>query len=150
GDDHISGGFLNRCLINDVGLGALDIVEPTRAPTELPPWFVEALQKITRDVPPDQSAFPTYPKPFAMGWRDARVEEAYFDHVSEVRKYPEGRKRNLSIRTPEIAVREATKLARLCGARQVGLEHFEWGWALASQSRDKVMLGANERMKVKR
>jgi hypothetical protein len=91
-----------------------------------------------------------YLGPFRMDWLDAKAEEAYRDQRRTVRAIPEGRRRDLSIRTPEIAVREATKLARLCGARKVSLEHFEWRWGLASHSRDMVLLGANERMKVKR
>ena len=150
GDDYISGGFLNRCLIVDVGVGSVDDVVPTRDPTKLEPWFIEALHEITRGAAPDQSSSPVMANdflgPFRMGW-DAKAQEAYRDHRLETRKIPEGRRRDLSIRTPEIAVREATKLARLCGARQVSVEHFEWGWALASHSRDIVLLGANERIK---
>ena len=56
GDDDISGGFLNRCLIFDVGLGSMDLVEATRDPDQLEPWFVEAMHKITRGVAPDQGA----------------------------------------------------------------------------------------------
>jgi hypothetical protein len=93
---------------------------------------------------------PHLPGAFRLDWGDEKVKEAYLDYAREVRRYPEGRKRDLSIRTSEIALRESGKLARLCGARRVLLEHFEWGWALASQSRDKVLVGANERMKVKR
>jgi hypothetical protein len=154
GDDYISGGFLNRCLIFDVGIGSVDDVMPTRDPTQLDPWFIEALQEITRRAAPDQSALPIMANdhlgPVRMEWADAKAEEAYRDQRRTVRAIPEGRRRDLSIRTPEIAVREATKLARLCGAKKVALEHFEWGWGLASHSRDMVLLGANERMKVKR
>ena len=152
GDEHISGGFLNRCLIFDVGIGSLDWLEPTRNPDQLEPWFVEAMQLVTRGQGPDQGATPimtNFLAPFRMGWDD-KVEEAYRDYVSTVRKLPEGRKRDLSIRTPEIAVRLATRAARWSGARNVSLSHFEWGWAWASHSRDKVLVGANERMKVKR
>ena len=157
GDEDISGGFLNRCLIFDVGLGSLDLVEPTRDPDQLEPWFVKAMQLVTRGVVPDQSALPmmtTKPGfesmgPFRMGW-GPKAKEAYLDCIPEIRKLPEGRKRSLSVRTPEIAVRNATTLARWCGARDVGLSHFEWGWAWACKSRDKVLIGANERMKVKR
>jgi hypothetical protein len=87
--------------------------------------------------------------PFRMGWGKGTFE-AYLDTVSDIRKLPEGRRRDLSIRTSEIALREATKLARWCGARDVWLEHWEWGWAWAKRSRDLVLRGANERMKVKR
>ena len=51
GDEDISGGFLNRCLIFDVGLGSLDLVEPTRDPDQLEPWFVKAMQLVTRPAP---------------------------------------------------------------------------------------------------
>ena len=157
GDEDISGGFLNRCLIFDVGLGSLDLVEPTRDPDQLEPWFVKAMQLVTRGVVPDQGALPmmtTKPGfesmgPFRMGW-GPKAKEAYLDCIPELRKLPEGRKRSLSVRTPEIAVRNATTLARWCGARDVGLSHFEWGWAWACKSRDKVLIGANERMKVRR
>jgi hypothetical protein len=158
GDDDISGGFLNRCLIFDAGVGSLEIVEPTRNPDQLEPWFLDAMQLITRGKGPDQGSLPMMTPqrgfedlgPFAMGWGPGLLE-AYLDHVSTVRKLPaDSRKRELSIRTPEIALREATKLARWCGARDVGLDHFEWGWAWASHSRDLVLRGANERMKVKR
>ena len=157
GDEDISGGFLNRCLIFDVGLGSLDLVEPTRDPDQLEPWFVKAMQLVTRGVTPDQGALPmmtTKPGfesmgPFRMGW-DLKAKEADLDCIPELRKLPEGRKRSLSVRTPEIAVRNATTLARWRGARDVGLSHFEWGWAWACKSRDKVLIGANERMKVKR
>lgn len=158
GDDDISGGFLNRCLIFDIGVGALDPVEPTRDPDKLEDWFVKALREITRNAAPEQGATPIMSPgpgfeamgPFRMGWGEA-VQEAYLDGVSDVRKLPaDSRKRELSIRTPEIALREATKLARWCGARDVWLSHFEWGWAWASHSRDLVLRGANERRKVKR
>jgi hypothetical protein len=114
GDEHISGGFLNRCLIFDVGIGSLDWLEPTRNPDQLESWFVEAMQLVTRGQVPDQSAMPimtNFMAPVRMGWNPT-VEEAYRDYVSTVRKLPEGRKRDLSIRTPEIAVRLATKVAR--------------------------------------
>jgi hypothetical protein len=158
GDDDISGGFLNRCLIFDIGVGALDPVEPTRDPDRLDDWFVKALREVTRKAGPEQGAVPIMDPmpgfeamgPFRMGW-GAGVQEAYLDSVSDVRKLPaDSRKRELSIRTPEIALREATKLARWCGARDVWLEHFEWAWAWASHSRDLVLRGANERRKVKR
>jgi hypothetical protein len=157
GNEDISGGFLNRCLIFDVGLGSMDLVEATCDPDQLEPWFVEAMQLVTRGVAPDQSALPmmtTKPGfeslgPFKMGW-GPKVEEAYKDIVVTFRRTPEGRKRDLSIRTVEIALREATKLARWCGARDVGLDHFEWGLAWATKSRDMVLQGANERMKVER
>jgi hypothetical protein len=87
--------------------------------------------------------------PFRMGWGKGTFE-AFLDTVSDIRKLPEGRRRDLSIRTSEIALRESTKLARWCGARDVWLSHWEWGWAWASRSRDLVLRGANERMKVKR
>lgn len=158
GDDNISGGFLNRCLIFDIGIGAADVVEPTRDPDQLDDWFVEAMRKITRTANPDQGATVIMdPKPgfeamgpFRMGWHDD-TKEAFLDRVSTVRKLPrESRERELSIRTPEIALREASKLARWCGARDVWLEHFEWGWAWASHSRDLVLRGANENMDVPR
>lgn len=158
GDDDISGGFLNRCLIFDIGVGALDPVEPTRDPDRLDDWFVKALREVTRNAGPEQGAVPIMDPmagfeamgPFRMVW-GAGVQEAYLDSVSDVRELPaDSRKRELSIRTPEIALREATKLARCCGARNVSLEHFEWGWAWASHSRDLVLRGANERRKVKR
>jgi hypothetical protein len=159
GDEDISGGFLNRCLIFDVGVGSLELVdEPTKDPESLDDWFVKYLQKVTQGVAPVQSSAPIMnPKPgfehlgpFRMGWDD-KVKEAYHDYVSTIRKLPpDSRKRELSIRTPEIALREATKLARSCGARNVSLSHFEWGWAWACHSRDLVLTGANERMKVKR
>ena len=149
---------ISPVVIFDIGVGALDPVEPTRDPDRLDDWFVKALREVTRNAGPEQGAVPIMDPmpgfeamgPFRMGW-GAGVQEAYLDSVSDVRKLPaDSRKRELSIRTPEIALREATKLARCCGARNVSLEHFEWGWAWASHSRDLVLRGANERRKVKR
>jgi hypothetical protein len=153
GDEHISGGFLNRCLILDAGLGAMELVETTRDPEKLDDWMLQLMRKVTGGVAPEQGSMPIMTKdwigPFRMAW-DARAKEAYLDHVSATRKLPEGRKRDLSIRTPEIATRLATVCARWCGARNVELPHYEWGWAWAEHSRDMVLAGANERMKVER
>ena len=157
GDDDISGGFLNRCLIFDIGVGSLEIVEPTRDADQLEDWFVEAMRLVTRGQSPDQASLPNMSPdqglltlgPFRMGWGSG-LQEAYLDSVSDVRKLTvDSRKRELSIRTPEIAMREATKLARWCGARDVWLSHYELAWAWASHSRDLVLRGANEKMRVK-
>ena len=109
------------------------------------------MQLVIRGHSPDQGALPVMQgllSPFRMGWEPRA--EAYKDIVVTFRRLPEGRKRDLSIRTIEIALREASKLARWHGARDVWLEHFEWGLAWATRSRDMVLAGANERMKVKR
>ena len=52
GNEDISGGFLNRCLIFDVGLGAMDLVEATCDPDQLEPWFVEAMHESPAVLPP--------------------------------------------------------------------------------------------------
>jgi hypothetical protein len=57
GDDDISRGFLNRCLIFDVGLGALECVEPTTDPDQLEDWFIEAMHKITRAQIPTRAQY---------------------------------------------------------------------------------------------
>jgi hypothetical protein len=146
GDEDISGGFLNRCQIYDIGIGSEDLVEPTADPDQREDWFVKAVLEVARGGPMWGSIpFTGEPKPgfehlapFAMGWGD-RVKEAYRDHVSEIRKLPaDSRRRELSIRTPEIALREATKLARWCGSRVVDEVHWAWGWAWACHSRDLV------------
>jgi hypothetical protein len=63
---------------------------------------------------------------------------------------PEGRKRNLSIRTHEMAVRYASVVGLWCGTREVSAAHFEWAWALADCSRNMLLKGANENLQVKR
>jgi hypothetical protein len=131
---------------------------PTKDPDKLDDWFVKYLRKVTGGVGPVQGAIPIMEAklgfeqlaPFKMGWED-RAKQAYFDQVRPIRKLAaDSRRRELSIRTPEIALREATRLARWCGAREISEAHFERAWAWAARSRDLVLTGANERMKVKR
>jgi hypothetical protein len=107
---------------------------------------------VTRKLQPLQAQSPIMPgvlEPWQLRWAP-RAFDAYRDHASDTRKIPEGRKRSLSIRTPEMATRYASVVALWCGTREVGDEHFEWGWQLAVRSRDMILNGANENMKAKR
>jgi hypothetical protein len=154
GDDHISGGFLNRCTVLDAGVGSLDWVEqPPNNPDKLPEWMTKCIRIGTRNRGPDQRAYPMltddWAGPSRIGW-DPQVKEACRDHALAFRRMPPGKKRTLSVRTVEMAVRLATTAALWSGMRNVGLNHFEWGWEWAELSRDTVLTAANETMKVKR
>ena len=134
GDDDISGGFLNRCLIFDAGLGGVEYIPATREADQLEDWFVEAMHKITRGAAPDQGAIPIMdPKPgfeamgpFRMGWGKGTFE-AFLDTVSDIRKLPEGRRRDLSenshIRDRVARIDEACPVVRRSGclAKPLGM-----------------------------
>ena len=90
GDDHISGGFLNRCLLLDAGLGAMEYVTPTYEPDDIPEWMVKLIQIAAKSAQPSQGSLPImtgYLAPWQQSW-DPRGEEAYKDRRSDIRRYP--------------------------------------------------------------
>ena len=152
GDDHISGGFLNRCLLLDAGLGAMEYVTPTYEPDDIPEWMINLIRIGAKSAQPSQGSLPImtgYLAPWQQSW-EPRGEEAYRDRRSDIRRLPEGHRRSLSIRTHEMAIRYASVVALWCGSLRVSDAHFEWAWAHAAASRDMVLKGANENLQVKR
>ena len=69
---HQGGGFLNRCLILDAGLGAMELVEPTSDPERLEDWMIQLMREVNGGVAPEQGSMPIMTKdwigPFRMGW----------------------------------------------------------------------------------
>jgi hypothetical protein len=152
GDDHISGGLLNRFDLCNAGIGATEVSKVTHDPTRLPPWMVKAMKAVTQDVGPVQGAKPPLDGrygPWRLAW-GPKTEEAYLDHTNDIRKLPEGRRRDLFIRGPELAMRIATVAAIWDGMTEVREQHYEWGWARANRSCNMLLAGANENMRVKR
>jgi hypothetical protein len=153
GDDDISGGFLNRCYFLDAGLGALDEATPDFDPFDpLPRWMEKLIRVVTRNMGPMQNPLPImegHLGPWRLTW-SAQGQDAYRDHVRETRRLPEGRKRDLSIRTTELSARLSTICAVWDGWLEVSPTYFEWGWALAEHSRAELLRGASEYRKVKR
>jgi hypothetical protein len=152
GDDHIAGGFLNRCFLYNAGIGATEIVKPTHDPERLEPWMVKAMKLITRGLTPMQGTRPLLNGdlgPWRLVW-GPKAQEAYLDHANDIRKLAEGRKRDLFIRAPELAVRAASVAAIWDGTTELRLDHFEWAWDHTDHSCKMLLAGANENMQVKR
>jgi len=87
--------------------------------------------------------------PRRLGWGEG-AEEKWEREIDLIRDLPEGRKRDIYARAPEIAVRLATILAWWRGSEVVEVEDWDWGWGWAELSCGLVLKGANEQMKVKR
>jgi hypothetical protein len=142
GDEHISGGFLNRCYILDAGLGAMEFVTPTCDADELPEWMTKLIRIGAKGHDPMQGATPImtgYLAPWRLSWEPG-ADEAYNDRRSELRRLPEGRKGSLSIRAHEMAMRLASVVCLWSGKLQMSAADFEWAWALAEHSRDMVLM----------
>jgi hypothetical protein len=152
GDDEIAGGFLNRCVIFDAGLGG-PRAKPKYSWEELPAWLAQALKE-RAGVPASNTASVITKTQGLLGPRrltwGAGAEGMWEREVDTIRVLPEGRKRDIFARAPEIAVRLATTVAWWRGSEVVEVADWEWGWALAELSCQLVLKGANENMKVKR
>jgi hypothetical protein len=151
GSDEISGGFLNRSVVLDAGLGADAKVRPQYHWNQLPAWLAEALGRIAgpraQGGAKIQRSGAMAPKP--IGWGDG-AEDAWDAECQAIRKLPEGRRRDIFARAPEVGVRLATIAAVFRESGVVEIDDWTWGWGLASHSCGLVLKGANERMRVVR
>ena len=152
-DDEITGGFLNRCVIFNAGTGADKRAKPKYPWDELPTWLAQALKEQAGTPASKEASVITKTQgllgPRRLRWGDG-VEDMWGEEVDAIRDLPEGRKRDIFARSPEIAVRLATIVAWWRGSLVVEVADWKWGWALAEASCSLVLKGANENMKVKR
>jgi hypothetical protein len=152
-DDEITGGFLNRCVIFNAGTGAEKRAKPKYPWDELPKWLAQALKDRAGTPASNEASVITKTQgllgPRLMRW-GAGAEELWGMEADTIRDLPEGRRRDIFARAPDIAVRLATTRAWWCGSNIVEVADWEWGWALAEMSCTLVLKGANEQMKVKR
>jgi hypothetical protein len=152
GDDYINSGLLNRFCLFDAGVGGTEIVKATRNPAKLNGWMVQAIKSLLRCAIPPQGPPATqgHLAPRKLTWADPRVEQAFLDTDADIRRMPEGRKRDIFIRAAEIGARLATGAAVYDGTTAVTAEHWEWGWTFANYSCSKMLEGANQNMQVRR
>jgi hypothetical protein len=152
GDEEITGGFLNRCVIFDAGKGGKR-AKPKYSWEELPIWLAAALKE-RAGIPASNGPTVITKTQGLLGPRRLTwgigAEELWEREVDTIRDLDEGRRRDIFARAPEIAVRLATVVAWWRGSEVVEVGDWEWGWAWAKLSCDLILKGANERMKVKR
>jgi hypothetical protein len=152
GDDEITGGFLNRCVIFDAGKGG-PRAKPKYSWEELPLWLAAALKERAGAPATDGAKVVTKTQGFLgprrLTW-GAGAEAMWAAEVDTIRDLDEGRRRDIFARAPEIAIRLATVAAWWRGSEVVEVGDWRWGWAWAKLSCELVLKGANENMKVKR
>jgi hypothetical protein len=78
------------------------------------------------------------------------AEEAWDKACEELRSLPDGRRRDIYGRAPELAVRLATVLAIFCGRLVLTLDDWSWAWSLVTHSCNMILKQANESMRVER
>ena len=139
-------------MIFDAGTGG-PRAKPKYSWEELPEWLAAALSKRAGPAASNEPTITTKTDgpvgPRRLGWGEG-AEDKWAAEIDAIRDLPEGRKRDIYARAPEIAVRLATIHAWWRGSEVVEIEDWNWGWGWADLSCRLVLKGANEQMKVKR
>jgi hypothetical protein len=151
----IGSGFLCRHQVYDVGRGAVRRVKLEQGAGECPDWLIRALRKVAgrpapwdnRDLYSNRDGDRTlmsrhlHEIPFS----NTEVEDLWFDWETEIRCMEDEDRREIWIRTPEIALRDAT----ICGRFHRGeIDHevYEWAKAFATQSTTQLETGLRQYM----
>jgi hypothetical protein len=148
----IGTGFISRHQTWDGGRGAVRRVKLERGAGDCPGWLRDALKRVAgRPAPWDNRD--RYNRDGALISRHLReipfsnveVEDAWFDWEAEIRCIDDEECREIWIRTPEIALRDAT----IIGAFHNGVIDWEvhnWAKAFATQSTTQLETGLREHM----
>jgi hypothetical protein len=144
-------GFINRLSLWNAGRGWTgDLLNPKYPWTQIPAWFGEALKDLTAieeaplDAPMllDHQGY-TFRDFCRMRWGDG-AEDIYKTFEKGIRGMPDEEDREIWIRAPEVAVRNATKVAFFRGSSSVDVEDITWAIGVATESTKQLQEGHRE------
>jgi hypothetical protein len=138
---YVSNGFLNRFILAEVK-AAPPYREVSDGALEISKELRESLTKLYN---PFVQVDPTGKPSFKLDWGPG-AKEVYDAFRQEIECETDERRKELSLRSPEKAVRVATDVAAGCFAKHVARDHMEWGVHYVRQSDETLLVGVNEYM----
>jgi hypothetical protein len=145
-------GFINRWSLWNAGRGWQgDLQNPKYPWTQVPAWFGNALQELTKlEVAPvdapmlldlgDGVIFRDFKR---LPWGEG-AEELYLEFEKGIRQMDDEDRREIWTRAAEVATRNATKVAFFRNSPTVDIEDMKWSIAVACKSTEQLEQGYNE------